>query len=162
MLLSRPKITLASLHLSAFTAQNKWSTSIKTLYLSVSVGCGILWFLCFVFVPSCLFIFSLPSTFLFLIFIHTFIHVSMTSPPWQLVWWEDIPPRSWEHPHEQRSWFFHCPSQSELSRWLLHLCQVSASHNIFLRLFLVNDLPSSFLTGILMGLCLSRSLHASS
>lgn len=75
-----------------------------------------------------------------LIYFTSFILVSLVFPTWQLVWWEDIPPRSREHPHEQRSWFLHCPGQSELSWWLLHLCQVSAPHNVFLPLFLVNGL----------------------
>lgn len=92
---------------------------------------------------------------------------SLFMSPWffpasQLVWWEDIPSRSREHPHEQRSWLLHRPSQSELSRWLLHLCQVSASHSIFLLLFLFNGVPSLLLTGFLMWCSLLRSLHAAS
>lgn len=83
-------------------------------------------------------------------------------PTWQLVWWEDIPPWSREPSHEQRSWLLHRPSQSELSRWLFHLCQVSASHSIFLLLFLFNGVPSLLSTRFLMWCSLLRSLHAAS
>lgn len=166
LLLSRPKLTLFSLHVHAFTAQRKWSASIKPPYLSISKATGSSHVGSsdpFVFFPpSYLFTFSLPSTFLFLTVIHIIIHIGMIFPTWQLVWWEDIPPRSRKPSHEQRSWLLRCPSQSELSWWLFHLCQVSASYSIFLLLFLFNGVPSLLSTGFLMWCSLLRSLHAAS
>lgn len=145
LLLSRPKLTLFSLHVHAFTTQRKWSASIKPLYLSIYVATGSSRVGSsdpFVFFPPpCLFTFSLLSTFLFLTLIHILIHLSLIFPTWQLVWWEYIPPWSREPSHEQRSRLLHRPSQSELSWWLLHLCQVSASNSIFLLLFLFNGVP---------------------
>lgn len=86
----------------------------------------------------------------------------MIFPIWQLVWWKNIPPRSREHPHEQRSWLLHRSSQSELSWWLLHLCQVSADDDIFLLLFLFSGVPSLLLAGFLMWWSFLGSFHAAS